>query len=448
VHGQLRRFLDPLLDSRLAGTQRGSARLDPQALTIGFARRFATYKRATLFFHDLDRAARILNDPARPVQLVFAGKAHPADMGGQALIRSLVELSERPMFAGKVFFLEGYDMGLARTLVQGCDLWLNNPERPMEASGTSGQKAALNGVPNLSVRDGWWDEGYDGKNGWAFGGEVGNDDVDSADLYRVLEDEVIPAFHTRAAAGLPTAWIATMKEAIRTCAPLYSAQRMVAGLPHIVAIQRSGERCLILIWPFDLLHGARRLLDRHGIRRDHHGHPPTLPERVALHPSNVRHRGGHVREDLPAHVGVGLLPAAQLEGELHAVTLFQPFGDLAQLRVEVVIVRLRTDPHLLDHVLLLGPLGLPLAPGRLVLLAPIVHDPADGWVGLRVDLHQIEASLPGDLQRVDRAHLPERCARIVDNQHDPSPNGLIQADLVSRPAALLRCPHRLPLRRV
>ena len=148
-------------------------------------------------------------------------------MGGQALIRSLVELSERPMFAGKIFFLEGYDMGLARTLVQGCDLWLNNPERPMEASGTSGQKAALNGVPNLSVRDGWWDEGYDGKNGWAFGGEVGNDDVDSADLYRVLEDEVIPAFHTRAAAGLPTAWIATMKEAIRTCAPLYSAQRMV-----------------------------------------------------------------------------------------------------------------------------------------------------------------------------------------------------------------------------
>ena len=227
VHEQLQRFLDPLLDSRLAGTQRGSARLDPQALTIGFARRFASYKRATLFFHDLDRAARILNDPARPVQLVFAGKAHPADMGGQALIRTLVELSERPMFAGKVFFLEGYDMGLARTLVQGCDLWLNNPERPMEASGTSGQKAALNGVPNLSVRDGWWDEGYDGKNGWAFGGEVGHDDVDSADLYRVLEDEVIPAFHARASAGLPIAWIATMKEAIRTCAPLYSAQRMV-----------------------------------------------------------------------------------------------------------------------------------------------------------------------------------------------------------------------------
>ena len=113
------RFLDPLLDSRLAGTQRGAARLDRDALTIGFARRFATYKRATLFFHDLERAARILNDPARPVQLVFAGKAHPADMGGQALIRSLVELSERPMFAGKVFFLEGYDMGLARTLVQG-----------------------------------------------------------------------------------------------------------------------------------------------------------------------------------------------------------------------------------------------------------------------------------------------------------------------------------------
>ncbi len=197
------------------------------AFTIGFARRFASYKRATLFFHDLARAERILRSSMRPVQIVFAGKAHPADGSGQSLIKELKEFTTRRGFAGRVFFLEGYDMGLARSLVQGVDLWLNNPERPQEASGTSGQKAALNGVPNLSIRDGWWDEGYDGQNGWAFGGEVGNDDFDSADLYRVLEQEVIPTFFARDDDGLPRQWLAVMKSAIRTLTPAFSAQRMV-----------------------------------------------------------------------------------------------------------------------------------------------------------------------------------------------------------------------------
>ena len=201
--------------------------LDPEALTIGFARRFATYKRATLFFHDSARAARILGNTQRPVQIIFAGKAHPADGGGQALIKSIVEWSHTPPFAGRVLFLQGYDIGLARQLVQGVDLWLNTPERPQEASGTSGQKASLNGVPNCSIRDGWWDEAYNGQNGWAFGGLVGDDDVDSAQLYDVLEQQVIPSFYDRDAQGLPAAWIAMMREAIRTIAPIFSAQRMV-----------------------------------------------------------------------------------------------------------------------------------------------------------------------------------------------------------------------------
>lgn len=201
--------------------------LAPRTLTIGFARRFATYKRATLFFHDLDRAARILNDPQWPVQIVFAGKAHPADGGGQTLIKAIVELTQIDAFRNRVFFLDGYDIALARELVQGVDVWLNNPERPQEASGTSGQKASLNGVPNCSIRDGWWDEAYNRRNGWAFGAARGDDAIDSGQLYDLLEQAVIPAFYDRDVQDRPTRWLAYMREAIRTVAPRFSAQRMV-----------------------------------------------------------------------------------------------------------------------------------------------------------------------------------------------------------------------------
>ena len=143
---------------------------DPNVLTIGFARRFATYKRATLIFRDLERLAAILNNPARPVQLVFSGKAHPADMPGQALIKQIQSLSNDERFAGKILFVEDYDMAVGRALTRGTDVWLNNPRRPLEASGTSGQKASMNGLLNLSILDGWWPEGYDGQNGWAIGG--------------------------------------------------------------------------------------------------------------------------------------------------------------------------------------------------------------------------------------------------------------------------------------
>lgn len=208
--------------------------LNPDALTIGFARRFATYKRAMLVFHDVDRIKRILNDPVRPVQIIFSGKAHPADDPGKALIQQVYELSQEPEFAGKVLFLENYDMNIARHLIAGVDVWLNTPRRPREASGTSGQKAALSGIPNFSILDGWWEEGYDGTNGWAIGENreykdlATQDEADAFSLYTTLEDEIIPAFYDRIAPdSVPTRWVQIMKNAIRTCAPRFSMRRMV-----------------------------------------------------------------------------------------------------------------------------------------------------------------------------------------------------------------------------
>jgi starch phosphorylase len=206
---------------------------NPEALTIGFARRFATYKRATLLFRDRERLHRLLNNPERPVQIFFAGKAHPADQPGKDLIKEIYLLSRTPEFAGKIIFLENYDMDMARHLVSGCDLWLNNPIRPHEASGTSGMKAALNGVPNCSILDGWWAEGYTGTNGWAIGEEreyqdiETQNDADVSDLYNKLEREIIPTFFQRGADGIPHAWIQVMKEAIVTCAPRFSMTRQV-----------------------------------------------------------------------------------------------------------------------------------------------------------------------------------------------------------------------------
>jgi glycogen phosphorylase len=208
--------------------------LDPNALTIGFARRFATYKRAMLIFHDMDRIKRILSDPQRPVQIVFSGKAHPDDEPGKALIQQVYALSQQPEFAGKIVFLENYDMNIARHLISGVDLWLNTPRRPREASGTSGQKAALSGIPNFSILDGWWEEGFDGTNGWAIGENreykdlATQDDADSYSLYTTLEEEIIPAFFERdASTGVSPRWLQIMKNAIRSCAPRFSMRRMV-----------------------------------------------------------------------------------------------------------------------------------------------------------------------------------------------------------------------------
>jgi starch phosphorylase len=207
--------------------------LDPNALTIGFARRFATYKRADLFLHNIDRIADLIDDANRPVQFVFAGKAHPADEPGKRLIQKIANLRHDPRFAGRIVFVEDYDINVARHLVQGVDVWLNNPRRPLEASGTSGQKAVLNGGLNCSVLDGWWAEAYNGKNGFAIGSgtshaDVGiNDGRDGDDLLRVLEEEVIPVFYDRDADGLPLKWIERMMNSIATLAARFSAHRMV-----------------------------------------------------------------------------------------------------------------------------------------------------------------------------------------------------------------------------
>ncbi|MFB9327114.1 alpha-glucan family phosphorylase [Paenibacillus aurantiacus] len=218
-------------------------------LVIGFARRFATYKRALLIFRDLERLARILGDPQRPVCLVFAGKAHPADGPGQELIRRLVELSREERFKGRVHIVENYAMDKAKKLVQGVDVWLNTPVKPMEASGTSGQKAAVNGVLNCSVLDGWWVEGYNGRNGWAIEGATDGDPEhqawqDSEALYRLLEDEIVPLFYQRGERGVPTDWVGMMKESIGSLAPVYNTHRMVSDYWRKVYVPASarGER--------------------------------------------------------------------------------------------------------------------------------------------------------------------------------------------------------------
>ncbi len=206
---------------------------NPDALTIGFARRFATYKRATLIFHDIERIKRILNDPERPVQIIFSGKAHPADEPGKALIKRVHQLASDPDFLGKIIFIENYDMNIARHLVSSVDLWLNNPRRPNEASGTSGQKAALNAIPNFSVLDGWWVEGYNGENGWVIGedrdykNEQVQDEADAQSLYNTLEREIIPTFFNRDIDGVPREWVKRMKASVRYCAPRFSMSRQV-----------------------------------------------------------------------------------------------------------------------------------------------------------------------------------------------------------------------------
>ncbi|GMK47866.1 alpha-glucan phosphorylase [Paenibacillus glycanilyticus] len=205
---------------------------DGVPLIIGFARRFATYKRALLIFDDPERIARILGNPNRPVVLVFAGKAHPSDGPGQDLIRKIVELSEDERFKNRVYMIENYAMDKAKLLVQGVDVWLNTPLKPMEASGTSGQKAALNGVLNCSVLDGWWVEGYNGRNGWAIESTIDGDPwlqakQDTESLYRLLEEEIIPLYYKRGDRNVPEEWVSLMKESICSLAPVYNTHRMV-----------------------------------------------------------------------------------------------------------------------------------------------------------------------------------------------------------------------------
>jgi starch phosphorylase len=201
--------------------------LDAEVLTIVFARRFATYKRAGLLFSDPHRVRSILTNPDRPVQVVFAGKAHPADREGQGLVKWVFDMSNSPDLQGHVFFIENYDMELGSSLVRGADVWLNNPTPPKEASGTSGMKAAANGGINLSVLDGWWAEGYNGKNGWGFSEHSNSDVEDAGILYHLLESEVVPLFYDRDEDGIPQGWVDKMKESIVGVMPQFTTQRML-----------------------------------------------------------------------------------------------------------------------------------------------------------------------------------------------------------------------------
>ena len=207
--------------------------ITPNALYIGFCRRFATYKRAHLLFTDLERLSKIVNNPERPVKFIFSGKAHPADGAGQGLIKKIFEISQRPEFIGKIIFLEDYDMQLARRLVSGVDIWMNTPTRPLEASGTSGEKAEMNGVVNLSVLDGWWVEGYREGAGWAlkqertYQNQGYQDQLDAATIYSLLENEILPLYYNRNEQGFSEGWIKTIKNSIATIAPHYTMKRQL-----------------------------------------------------------------------------------------------------------------------------------------------------------------------------------------------------------------------------
>jgi starch phosphorylase len=220
--------------------------LNPDALTIGFARRFATYKRAPLIFQQLDNIVKLAHDKQRPVQFIFAGKAHPADEPGKQLIKKISNLRFDSRFAKHVVFIEDYDINVCRHLIQGVDVWLNNPRRPLEASGTSGQKAVLNGALNVSILDGWWAEAFDGTNGFAIGkGTQHVDDRitdarDAADLHRVLTEEVIPLYYDRDIDNLPRHWIRRMMNSISTLGWRFSADRMVADYVQQCYLPASG----------------------------------------------------------------------------------------------------------------------------------------------------------------------------------------------------------------
>lgn len=208
-------------------------RIDPNALLIGFARRFATYKRAHLLFTDLERLSKIVNNPQYPVQFLFSGKAHPADGAGQDLIKRIVEISRRPEFLGKIIFLENYDMKVAKRLISGVDIWLNTPTRPLEASGTSGEKAEMNGVLNFSVLDGWWYEGYKEGAGWAltdkrtFQDQGHQDQLDAATIYSMLENQIVPLYFAKNSKGYSPEWIQYIKNSIAQIAPEFTMNRML-----------------------------------------------------------------------------------------------------------------------------------------------------------------------------------------------------------------------------
>jgi starch phosphorylase len=240
LRASLFQFVRERARQRWTADQAGASRvvaagaiLDPTALTIGFARRFTGYKRPDLVFRDFERLVKLVTRADKPVQFVFAGKAHPADEAGKHHLQNIFRRALDPRLAGRVAFVDDYDLHVAHLLVQGCDVWMNTPRKPLEASGTSGMKASMNGTLHLSIGDGWWAEGCTGLNGWVISGRTESqevdavDDADAASLYSLIEDEIVPAFYERDARGLPRRWIAMVKQAILTVTPRFSTRRML-----------------------------------------------------------------------------------------------------------------------------------------------------------------------------------------------------------------------------
>jgi starch phosphorylase len=220
-----RKWADEGIDPLVAMAE--GVMLDPDVLTLGFARRMTAYKRPDLILHDLERLEKIVNDFARPVQIVFAGKAHPSDNPGKLILQRIFKTAQDPRFRGRIAFVEDYGEEVAKYLVRGVDVWLNNPQIPMEACGTSGMKASVNGTLHCSTLDGWWPEGYNGRNGWAIGGERSDDAADAAALYETIEEKIVPLYYTLDERNLPAGWIAMMKEALKSVAPRFGGRRMM-----------------------------------------------------------------------------------------------------------------------------------------------------------------------------------------------------------------------------
>ena len=308
--------------------------LDPEALTIGFARRFATYKRGTLVFRNLERLNAILNHKDRPVQLVFSGKAHPKDQGGKELIAQVSQFARRPEFRRRVVFLEDYEMNIARHMVQGVDVWLNNPRRPLEASGTSGMKVCVNGGINLSILDGWWDEGYLGDNGWRIGSgeehqdQQYQDEVESNALYDLFEREIVPEFYTRGADGLPRGWIKRMKRSIATNVAVFNTNRMVREYTNVSYLPSHHRFTRLaandLVGAKRLAAWRRKLLEQW---REVRVEEVTAPPQEPLHVGDAL--------NVQARVHLGSLSPDDVEVQLYHGTI-DSMGEIVQPRAAVL----------------------------------------------------------------------------------------------------------------
>ena len=304
--------------------------LDPNALTIGFARRFASYKRATLILRDIDRLVKIISDADRPVQFIFSGKAHPADQPGKELIARVIHASHRPELRGRVLFIEDYDMAVARKLVQGVDVWLNNPRRPLEASGTSGMKVIMNGGLNMSILDGWWCEAFDGENGWCIGlgeeyeDQTYQDQIESRSIYDLLEREIIPTFFDRTPTDVPKAWMKIVKHSMMSISPRFSASRMVSEYANRFYIPLGLEHRELARHGYDTIRSTHATITKLRQRwqevrvvsvetdgRDHLPVGGTLPIRV------VATLGSLTPEEVAVEVRMGELDA---KSHLHQAT--------------------------------------------------------------------------------------------------------------------------------